>query len=85
MDERSRAELLDRAASLEREVLDRMHEVLGQLPEDSEYREVIERHRRTLEEAIGQIEELKEQGEHEFGETGSAEFVRAGRFSPGAG
>jgi hemerythrin superfamily protein len=70
MDERSRAELLDHAASLERHVLDRMREVLGELPEGSQYREVLERHRRTLEEAIQQIEEIQAKGEGQLGETG---------------
>jgi hemerythrin superfamily protein len=70
MDERSRAQLLDHAASLERQVLHRMREVLDELPEDSRYREVIERYRRTLEESIQQIEEIQAQDEGELGDTG---------------
>jgi hemerythrin superfamily protein len=70
MDERSRAQLLDHAASLERQVLNRMREVLDELPEDSRYREVIERYRRTLEESIQQIEEIQAQDEGELGDTG---------------
>lgn len=56
MDDQSRARLLDDSVSLERELLERIDELLGQPSEDSEYREVIERHRRVLEEAVAQIE-----------------------------
>jgi hypothetical protein len=54
MSEGARAQLRDEVLSL----LARMHELLGQLPENSPYRKAIERHRRRLEDSIGQLEAI---------------------------
>jgi len=49
---------LERALRLEQEVLAQMRALIAQLPDGDPYRDVLERHRGTLEETVGQIEAL---------------------------
>lgn len=54
------AEHLGRALRIEQEVLAQMRALLAELPEDSPFRGVLERHRGSLEESVSQIEALVE-------------------------
>jgi hypothetical protein len=49
---------LDDALRLEQDLLAQVRDLIGQLPEESAYRLLLERHEEKLEEAIERIEQL---------------------------
>ena len=58
-----RLRTLDEALSLEQDLLAWMHSLVSQLPDDSPYREIIERHLPVLEDTIAQIERVSDRNQ----------------------